>query len=182
MDIRKWILRLLRQGKLTDDDRNEARREFERDRRDLRDDRDDRGRQFAKKGYLDPDQIEEARRIMRETKETEIAKVLLKMGMVSEREVLMARAQEMRIGFVDLDRVNVQADAISCVPRHIAKNHAVMPVKKEGTALWLAMSNDRNILALDDVKMACGCRVIPVLATASAIENAIDKHYDKASG
>lgn len=71
----------------------------------------------------------------------------------------------------------IESSALNVVPERIAKNHSVLPVKKDGTTLWLAMSNPNNIMALDDVKMASGCRVIPVLALAAAIDEAIRKYY-----
>ena len=50
-------------------------------------------------------------------------------------------------------------------------------MKKDGQTLWVAMSNPSNILALDDIKMASGCRVIPVIAVPAAIDDAIKKYY-----
>jgi type IV pilus assembly protein PilB len=132
---------------------------------------------LQQKGYLKPEQLEEAVKVQQQTKEPDLGRVLISLGMVGEREVLQAKAQEMGIGFVDLDRVNIESSAINVVPERIAKAHSVMPVKKDGTTLWLAMANDKNILALDDVKMASGCRVVPVLAVPGAIEDAIKKSY-----
>lgn len=132
---------------------------------------------LQQKGYLKPEQLEEAVKVQQQTKEPDLGRVLISLGIVGEREVLQAKAQEMGIGFVDLDRVNIESSAINVVPERIAKAHSVIPVKKDGQTLWLAMSNDKNIIALDDVKMASGCRVVPVLALPGAIEDAIKKSY-----
>jgi type IV pilus assembly protein PilB len=132
---------------------------------------------LQQKGYLKPEQLEEAVKVQQQTKEPDLGRVLVSLGIVGEREVLQAKAQEMGIGFVDLDRVNIESSAINVVPERIAKAHSVIPVKKDGQTLWLAMANDKNILALDDVKMASGCRVVPVLALPGAIEDAIKKNY-----
>lgn len=132
---------------------------------------------LQQKGYLKPEQLEEAVKVQQQTKEPDLGRVLISLGMVGEREVLQAKAQEMGIGFVDLDRVQIESSALNVVPERIAKAHSVIPVKKDGQTLWLAMANDKNIMALDDVKMASGCRVIPVLALPGAIEDAIKKSY-----
>ncbi|MBV6458023.1 MAG: Type II secretion system protein E [Fimbriimonadaceae bacterium] len=132
---------------------------------------------LLQKGYLNPEQHEEAKRVKEQTNENDIGKVLINLGFVGEREVLMGKAQEQGIPFVDLDRVNVESSAINVVPERIAKAHNVVPVKKEDTNLWLAMANVNNILALDDVKMASGCRVHPVMALPAAIEDALKKYY-----
>jgi len=132
---------------------------------------------LQQKGYLKPEQLDEAVKVQQQLKEPDLGRVLVTLGFVGEREVLQAKAQEMGIGFVDLDRVNIESSAINVVPERIAKAHSVIPVKKDGQVLYLAMSNDKNILALDDVKMASGCRVVPVLAVPGAIEDAIKKNY-----
>ena len=106
---------------------------------------------LVKKGYIKPEQLDEAKKVQEQTKEVDLGKVLVQLGMVGEREVLEGKAQELGYPFVDLDRVQIESSAINVVPERIAKNHSVIPVKKEGTNLWLAMSNINNIQAQDDV-------------------------------
>lgn len=129
------------------------------------------------KGYLKPEQLAEAKKVQEQTKEADLGRVLVQLGMVGEREVLEARASEMRIPFVDLDRIQVESSATNVVPERIVKNHSVMPVRKEGSDLWLAMSNVNNIEAIDDVRLASGLRVRACLAVPGAIEDAIKKYY-----
>jgi type IV pilus assembly protein PilB len=108
---------------------------------------------------------------------SDIAKVLVELGMIGEREVLMAKAQEMGYAFVDLDRIQIAGDAIATVSSEIAHEHKVMPLKRQDNALYVAMSNPNDLHSLDATSVASGCRVIPVLATAEAIEQALHRHY-----
>ncbi len=132
---------------------------------------------LEEKGFLKPGQREEALKVQAQTNESDIGKVLVQLGMVGEREVLQAKAQERAIGFVDIDRITIESNAVNAVPERIVKAHSVMPVKKEPDVLYLAMTNPDNIQASDDVRMACGLRVVPVLAVPGAIEDAIKKYY-----
>src|SRR3954452_5918352 len=100
---------------------------------------------LLQKGFVTQEQLDEAEKVKTQTKEVDIGRVLVSLGMVGEREVLQAKAQEMNLGFVDLDRVQVDSSAINVVQERIVKNHSVMPVKKDGNTHWLAMSNDKNI-------------------------------------
>jgi len=129
------------------------------------------------KGFLKQDQLQEAQKVAQQTNEKDIGKVLVTLGMVGEREVLQARAQEMGYAFVDLDRIQIESSALNVVQERVVKNHSVIPVKKDGTTLWLATANPNNIQALDDVQIASGCRVVPVIAVPGAIEDAIKKYY-----
>lgn len=132
---------------------------------------------LKQKGYLTPEHYDEALRVQQQTKEPDLGKVLVNLGFVGEREVMGAKAAEMGIPFVDLDRITIESSALNVVNERIAKNHSVIPVKKEGQQLWLAMSNTSNIQAIDDVRMASGCRVYPCLALPAAIEDALKKYY-----
>jgi type IV pilus assembly protein PilB len=131
---------------------------------------------LVQKGYLNPEQLQEAQKVQQQTRKP-FDEVLVNLGMVGEREVLQAKAQEMGMPFVDLDRTQIESSAINVVPERIVTRHTVIPVKKQDNQLWVAMSKPADIQAIDDVTMASGCRVIPVLAVPGAIEDAIRKHY-----
>ena len=132
---------------------------------------------LLEKGYLKQEQFDEARKVQQQTGQTDISKVLVALNMVGEREVLQAKAQEMGFAFADLDRITIDSAAINVVPERLVKSHGALPVKKDGTNLWVAMSNPNNLNAIDDIKIASGCRVIPVVAVPGAIEDAIKKYY-----
>lgn len=127
---------------------------------------------------ITPEQLERAVKVQRHTKEADLGRALIELGLVGEREVLQAKAQEQGIGYVDLYRVHIDEDALDAVPARIAKAHTVIPVKKDFGTLWLAMPDNKNIHALDDVQLVSGCRVVPVLAAADAIEDAILRYYN----
>ncbi|MCC6685585.1 MAG: Flp pilus assembly complex ATPase component TadA, partial [Fimbriimonadaceae bacterium] len=132
---------------------------------------------LLEKKLITPEQMAEAEKVSQQTNQG-LDKTIIKLNFCGEREVLSAKAQEQGIGFVDLDRVTVESNAFNILPERIAKNHNVMPVKKDGNTLYLAMSDPTNIMALDDVKLATGgLRVIPVVAVPGAIEDSIKKYY-----
>jgi len=135
---------------------------------------------LLQKGYIKPDQVDQATKVAQQTGESDLGKVLVGLGFVGEREVIQARAQEQGIAFADLDRVQIDSSALNIVPERIVKSHSAIPVKKDGQTLYVAMANASNIAALDDIRMASGCRVIPVLAVPGAIEDAIRKNYGNA--
>jgi len=132
---------------------------------------------LIEKGYLKPEQLEEAMKVQRQSNAKDLGRVLVDLGFVGEREMMEARAQEKGLGFVDLDRHTIDSSAINVVPERIARAHNVIPVRKDGMTLYLAMANDANIEAQDQVRLVSGCRVVPVLAVPGAIEDAIRKYY-----
>lgn len=129
------------------------------------------------KGFLKPEQLAEANKVKEQTNATDIGKVLVQLGMVGEREVLAAQAQEGGYAFVDLDRIQIDSSAINVVREQVVKANNVIPVKKQDNTIYVAMTNPNNLQAIDAVQLASGCRVVPVIAVPGAIEDAIKKYY-----
>ena len=131
---------------------------------------------LLEKNLLTPAQADEAQKVSQQTNAS-LDKTIVQLGFAGEREVLQGRAGEMGIGFADVDRIQIDSSALNVVPERILKNHTVLPVKKDGQTLYLAMGNVSNVQAIDDVRIASGCRVIPVLAVPGALEDAIKKNF-----
>jgi type IV pilus assembly protein PilB len=135
------------------------------------------GEYLLDKGYVTEEQLAEANKVLANTKGSDLAKVLLDLGYAGEREIFEAKAQEQGHRFVDLDRVEIDSSALNVVKEQVVRSHSAIPIKKEGSNLWVAMSNANDLKATDEIRMASGLRVIPVLAVPGAIEDAIRRHY-----
>ena len=131
---------------------------------------------LAQRGFINPDQLKEALRIQQMSRQP-FDKILISLGMVGEREVYQAKAQEMGFAFVDLDRVPLDAAALDSISPDLARTFNALPVKRIDNQLWVAMSNPQDIRAIDELSTASKCRIIPVLAVPDAIESAIHQHY-----
>ncbi|MDW8106146.1 MAG: ATPase, T2SS/T4P/T4SS family [Armatimonadota bacterium] len=134
------------------------------------------GEYLLEKGIITREQLEEARRIQQSTGK-DYLQVLIDQTIVSERDAYEARAYELGMPFVDLDRVQPEPSAVNVVKEHIARRYNVIPVKKEGNTLYLAMADPSNVMAIEDVRVNSRCVVRPVIAAPGAIEDAIRKAY-----
>ena len=63
------------------------------------------------------------------------------------------------------------------VPRNLAKKFLVVPVKLVQDRLYLAMHDPLDFVAQDEVKTASRKRIIPMIATRKAVEQAIERLY-----
>lgn len=134
------------------------------------------GRLDANFPLISNEQLLEAKRVQTQSKH-DLGKVLTDFGFADEQEIMSTKAQRLGIGYVDLDRVQIEALAIDSVQKEIAKLHTIFPVERQGDNLWLALADLNDIRAMDAARSASGCRVIPVLAVQQAIIDAISKHY-----
>lgn len=103
---------------------------------------------------------------------------LAEMGVVlDERMRSSLLAAKNGNAFVDLDHVQIKEEVIQLITAELAFRYRVVPVKQEGTTLWLAMSDISDIDAQDAVASQSGCSVVPALATSEAIELTLSKYY-----
>ncbi len=133
------------------------------------------GDYMLEKGYISPEQLQEALKAQQNT-HGELSKVLIDMGLPA-RDVYEAKAQEMNVGFWDYNTFKPEAGAVNIVPEHIAKRLNVMPLKKEGAKLWVAMADPNNLIATDQIRLVSRCAVQGVLGIPEQIEDAIAKNY-----
>lgn len=112
-------------------------------------------------GFLTRDQHLEATRLMQQVSlETQ----LRESGAMGDREQMMARAATLGIPFVDLARVKLDASLRSLIPSDLMLSHLVVPVLHRDRTVWLATSDVANLKAIDEIRAATGCRIVPALA------------------
>ena len=82
---------------------------------------------------------------------------------------------------IDLSEVQIDSEAIKMIPPDVVFKYQVIPIKRVGSTLRVAMSDPSNILAIDDIKFLTSCHVEVFVSTESTIKSSIDKFYDSSS-
>jgi hypothetical protein len=71
----------------------------------------------------------------------------------------------------------IRADVLKLLPARLAQRHGVIPFRREGRTLALAMKNPRDIPALDEVSQISGFSVRPFVALEARVDAALAAHY-----
>jgi type IV pilus assembly protein PilB len=104
--------------------------------------------------------------------------VLVKLGLVQEIEVTKILARQYRMPAVDLARFEVDPKILKLVPADFTLKHVVLPLKREGRTLTVAMADPTNTGVLDDLKFITRYDLFPVIAGEYTLRNLIEKHYE----
>jgi type IV pilus assembly protein PilB len=104
--------------------------------------------------------------------------VLVKLGLVQELEVTKVLARQYRMPAVDLTRFEVDPKILKLVPSDFTLKHVVLPLKREGRTLTVAMADPTNTGVLDDLKFITRYDLFPVIAGEYTLRNLIEKHYE----
>ena len=105
--------------------------------------------------------------------------VLVKLGLVQELEITKVLARQYRMPAVDLSRFEVDPKIIKLVPADLATKSVVLPLKREGRTLTVAMADPTDLGLLEDLKFITRFDLFPVIAGEYTLRNLIEKHYEQ---
>ena len=127
---------------------------------------------------ISQDQLEQAL-IEQRSSGARLGYVLVKLGFVLEIEITKMLARQYHVPAVDLSRFEVDEKIIKLVPSDVALKHTVLPLKRDGRSLTVAMAEPGNMQIVDDLKFITRCDIVPVIAGEYTLRTAIEKYYEQ---
>lgn len=138
------------------------------------------GEMLVREQVISPDQLRKAKR--RSDKEgNRLGYELTKLGYVDEGDLTSFLSEHHGVPSVDLNDLDIPSEVIDLVPEKLAKRHQCIPVNRSGSTLVVAMADPSNIYAIDDLRFSTGYDIEVVVATETAIEDAIERCYQQSS-
>jgi type IV pilus assembly protein PilB len=134
------------------------------------------GETLLREGLISREQLAQAL-IEQKASKHRLGYVLVKLGLVPELEVTKLLARQYRMPAVDLSRFEVDPKIIKLVPGDMATKAVVLPLKREGRTLTVAMADPTDLGLLEDLKFITRFDLYPVLAGEFTLRNLIEKHY-----
>jgi type IV pilus assembly protein PilB len=111
-------------------------------------------------------------------KTDKLGSILVKLGFITEEQLIGFLSRQYGIPSITLNRVEIDAETIRLVPTAIVLKYEVLPVKRIGGTLTLAMADPTNVFALDDIAFMTNLQILPVVAPQAAIRKGIEKYYE----
>ena len=138
----------------------------------------DLGIKLVEAGLVTEEDLKKAQKIER-SQGGDITNHLVKMGLLDEDGLLRFLGEHFGTPSVKLDKEEIDPAIIHLVPSDVAAKFNLIPFRRMGRQLMVAMSNPANFFALDDIKFLTNLEVEPFVTTDAQIKKAIDKHYDQ---
>ena len=123
-------------------------------------------------GTITQEELERGLALQKGSKQR-LGAVLISNGIITEEELIEALQMQLGIEFIDLTKVNIPIELAQVLPKNIAKQYQVVPVRIVKDECYLAMSDPLNFYAIEEVRKAVRKKVVPMVATAAAVERAI---------
>jgi type IV pilus assembly protein PilB len=135
------------------------------------------GEQLIHEGLVSREQLSKALDDAR-ANNTRVGFSLVKLGFLSEQDLVRALARQHRIPAVDLERVRLDPKILKLIPSDIAIKHQVLPLRRVGRTLTVAMANPTDLGVLDDLKFVTRLDIEPVIAGDFSLRKIIEKEYE----
>lgn len=129
-------------------------------------------------GTLSREQIDRARQEAKQSGAS-LNYALVKLGFIPEVDLTRIIARNSRMPAVDLSKFEVDPKIIKLVPADVAAKHLVLPLKRDGRTLTVAISDPNNLGILEDLKFITRYDIFPVLAGEFTLRSVIEKQYDQ---
>ncbi|MCE9557662.1 MAG: GspE/PulE family protein [Armatimonadetes bacterium] len=136
------------------------------------------GEIFVEEGLITSEQLHIAQEKQREMGGTEpIARVLVNMGYLPERERVRALGKMWGIPFVDLSERMPSIEALMTITPQQAKKYRAIPLIVHEKKLVVAMVNPLDVFVVDELRMITGFEIEPLISIEEDIDLALVQHY-----
>ncbi len=136
------------------------------------------GQILLAQGAITQEQLQDAlKRQQTRASGKRLGDVLVSFGYITSHHLAEALATQLNLPLVNLANLEISQDLIEFVQPSIAKIYQVIPVRKQGNTLYIAMADPTNLGVIDNLRLLLECDISPVLATPEDIKEAIRKYY-----
>lgn len=136
------------------------------------------GEHFVTEGLITAEDLELALQKHRELGGSEpIARLLVSMGLVSERDRVRCLGKVWGIQYIDIGDVTPQPEALQVITPQVAKRFKCVPIERQGDRLVVAMVNPLDIFVIDELRLTTGLEIEATIAIEEDLIAALSNHY-----
>ena len=132
---------------------------------------------LVESGHLTNEDIERALEMQKGTNKR-LGELLIDEHFISETELIDSLRMQLGIDFIDLTKAKIESNLTTLIPKNIAKQYRLVPVKLVGDRLYIAMEDPLNFRAVEAVKECSHKRVVIMIAYREAIDRALAVLYE----
>src|ERR671918_1842796 len=134
------------------------------------------GELLLKEKRITPAQLQEALQ-QQKTNGGKLGYNLVKLGFVKDEEITALLSKQYGVPSINLAQFEIDPSVIKLIPSETAHKYQIVPLSRAGATLTIAMTDPTNVFAMDDIKFMTGYNVEPVVASESAVNDAIQRYY-----
>ena len=134
------------------------------------------GELLLKERRITPEQLQEALTFQK-AHGGKLGTALVKLGFVRDDDITGLLSKQYGVPSINLTQFDVDPAIVKLIPLETAQKYQIVPLSRVGATLTIAMTDPTNVFAMDDIKFMTGYNIEPVVASESAVQEAIQKYY-----
>ena len=134
------------------------------------------GELLLKERRITPEQLQEALTFQK-AHGGKLGTALVKLGFVRDDDITGLLSKQYGVPSIILDQFDIDPGIVKLIPLETAQKYQIVPLSRVGATLTIAMTDPTNVFAMDDIKFMTGYNIEPVVASESAVQEAIQKYY-----
>src|SRR5258707_5021339 len=134
------------------------------------------GEILIKESLITQEQLQKALEFQR-ANGGKLGSCLTKMGFITDDDITGVLSRQYGVPSINLKFYEIDPNAIKLIPQDTGLRYHLIPLSRVGSVLTIAMTDPTNVFAMDDIKFMTGFNVEPVVASESAIGDAIIRFY-----
>jgi type IV pilus assembly protein PilB len=134
------------------------------------------GELLLKEKRITPAQLQEALNYQK-TSGGKLGYNLVKLGFVKDEEITALLSKQYGVPSINLAQFEIDPAIVKLIPAETAQKYQIVPLSRAGATLTIAMTDPTNVFAMDDIKFMTGYNVEPVVASETAVTDAIARYY-----
>jgi type IV pilus assembly protein PilB len=134
------------------------------------------GELLLKEKRITPAQLQEALNYQK-TNGGKLGYNLVKLGFVKDEEITALLSKQYGVPSINLAQFEIDPAIVKLIPAETAQKYQIVPLSRAGATLTIAMTDPTNVFAMDDIKFMTGYNVEPVVASETAVSDAIVRYY-----
>jgi type IV pilus assembly protein PilB len=138
------------------------------------------GELLLKEKLITPEQLQQALN-QQKANGGKLGYNLVKMGFVKDEEITALLSKQYGVPSINLAQFEIDLAVIKLIPAETAQKYQIVPLSRAGATLTIAMTDPTNVFAMDDIKFMTGYNVEPVVASETAVIEAIQRYYPAAA-
>jgi type IV pilus assembly protein PilB len=102
---------------------------------------------------------------------------LVKLGIIKDDDITALLSKQYGVPSINLTQFEIDPAVIKLIPAETAHKYQIVPLSRAGATLTIAMTDPTNVFAMDDIKFMTGYNVEPVVASETAVVEAVVRYY-----
>ncbi|MGE5423636.1 MAG: GspE/PulE family protein [Ignavibacteriales bacterium] len=136
------------------------------------------GTRLVEAGIITDDQLQDALnyREIEGNKKGLLGQTLVSLGYCTEEDISKVVAKQADVQFISLEGLSIEEGASNLITPDVYRRYGAIPVGFDNGRLMVAMKNPADIIAIDDLRLLTGYEIIPLKASDTEIDAAIENY------